>query len=64
MEGSDITVWSEANKVWEVITVLDVSGKTPLRRTSPPPSARDLITAGWGSRVARLGHTRPGCGAV
>ncbi|MEZ5231785.1 MAG: ABC transporter substrate-binding protein [Acidimicrobiia bacterium] len=30
VEGSDITVWSEANKVWEVITVLDVSGKTPL----------------------------------
>ncbi|MPY92728.1 MAG: ABC transporter substrate-binding protein [Acidimicrobiia bacterium] len=28
VEGSDITRWSEADQVWELITVVDVSGRT------------------------------------
>lgn len=30
VEGSDITTWEEAKQAWRVITVIDVSGKTPL----------------------------------
>lgn len=30
VEGSDISVWEDANQAWRVISVVDVSGKTPL----------------------------------